>query len=324
MADFSESDSRIRHQGSVTIVEVGPRDGLQYESVFFPTEKKVQLVNLLSETGLRRIEVTSFVHPKMIPQLQDAVEVLRGIKRSPRITYTALVPNLRGCERAVQTPVDQIALFVSASETHNRKNVGMSIAASLKGFEAVSRIALEAGKTLRGYVVTAFGCPYEGRIPVKRVKDIIRSYADIGVSEVSLGDTTGMANPGMTGEFVSEIMEDRSDIPIAAHFHNSRGLGLANAYAALGAGVRIFDSSVGGLGGCPTAVGAMGNIPTEDLVNMMEEMGFSTHIDFEKLRFAAAMVKEVLQTELPSFTFKRGRPSWSPGDQTVSDDRRRV
>lgn len=312
MVDLTENNRTDCHQESITIVEVGPRDGLQDESLFFPTEQKVKLVNLLSETGLRRIEVTSFVHPKMIPQLRDPVEVLSTIRKRPGITYSALVPNLKGCERAVQTPVDEIALFVSASETHNRKNVGMSIAESLRGFEAVSKIALEAGKTLRGYVVTAFGCPYEGRVPAERVKNIIRSYADIGVSEVSLGDTTGMANPKMTGEVVSEIMEIQFHVRVAAHFHNRRGLGLANAYSALESGIRIFDSSVGGLGGCPTAVGAMGNIPTEDLVNMMEEMGFATHVDFEKLRSAAALVKDVLQTEPPSFTFKQGRPSWSP------------
>jgi hydroxymethylglutaryl-CoA lyase len=225
------------------------------------------------------------------------------------------VPNLKGCERALQTAVDDIALFVSASETHNRKNVGMSIAESLRGFEAVAKAALQAGKTLRGYVVTTFGCPYEGRIPVGRVKNIIRTYADIGVSEISLGDTTGMANPRMTGEFFLDVMDGLPDVRVAAHFHNSRGLGLANAFAALGAGVRVFDSSVGGLGGCPTAVGAMGNIPTEDLANMMEETGFSTGLDFERLKSAATLVRDVLQTELPSYIFKQGRPCWDPEAQ---------
>jgi hydroxymethylglutaryl-CoA lyase len=312
MVNPSGSGNDVSYKDSVTIVEVGPRDGLQYESIFFPTEKKIELVNLLSQTGLTRIEVTSFVHPKVIPHLSDAVEVLHGIEKRPGIVYSALVPNLKGCERAVQTPIDGIALFVSASETHNRKNVGMSIAESLKGFEDVARVALQAGKTLRGYVVTAFGCPYEGRIPVGRVMHIIRTYADIGVSEVSLGDTTGMANPKMTRDFFLEIMDGLAEVKVAAHFHNSRGLGLANAFAALGAGVRVFDSSVGGLGGCPTAVGAMGNIPTEDLLNMMEEMGLATGVDFERLRSAAALVRDVLRTEMPSYTFKQGRPCWDP------------
>ena len=303
------------HRERVTVVEVGPRDGLQYESVFFPTAKKVELVNLLSRTGLSRIEVTSFVHPRVIPHLSDALEVLMGMEKRPGVVYSALVPNLKGCERAVKTPVDDIALFVSAGETHNRKNVGMSIADSLKGFREVARVALDAGKTLRGYVVTAFGCPYEGLIPPERIKRIIGTYADIGVSEISLGDTTGMANPKMTGEFVSKVMGDLHGIRVAVHFHNSRGLGLANAYAALEAGVRIFDGSVGGLGGCPTAVGAMGNIPTEDLVNMLEEVGCATGVDFERLITASALVKEVLQTELPSFTFTQGRPCWNPGKE---------
>jgi hydroxymethylglutaryl-CoA lyase len=313
MAGSPENENEVSYKDPITIVEVGPRDGLQYESVFFPTQKKIELVNLLSQTGLSRIEVTSFVHPKVIPHLRDAIEVLQGIEKRPEVVYSALVPNLKGCERAIQTEVDDIALFVSASETHNRKNVGMSIAESLKGFEAVAKTALQAGKTLRGYVVTAFGCPYEGRIPVDRVKSIIRTYADIGASEISLGDTTGMANPKKTREFFHEIMESLADLRLAAHFHNSRGLGLANAYAALEAGVRVFDSSVGGLGGCPTAVGAMGNIPTEDLANMMEEMGFATGLDFERLRSAATLVRDVLQTELPSHVFKQGRPCWNPG-----------
>jgi hydroxymethylglutaryl-CoA lyase len=312
MAGSPENGNEVSYQGSITIVEVGPRDGLQYESVFFPTQKKIELVNLLSQTGLSRIEVTSFVHPKMIPHLRDAVEVLQGIEKRPGVVYSAPVPNLKGCQRAVQTAVDDIALFVSASETHNRKNVGMSVAESLKGFDAVAKTALQAGKTLRGYVVTAFGCPYEGRIPVGRVKNIIQTYADIGVSEISLGDTTGMANPKMTKEFFLEVMDGFADLRFAAHFHNSRGLGLANAYSALDAGVRVFDSSIGGLGGCPTAVGAMGNIPTEDLANMMEEMGFDTGLDFERLRSAAALVRDVLQTELPSYIFKQGRPCWDP------------
>lgn len=295
---------------SITIVEVGPRDGLQYESEFFPTEKKIELVNLLSQTGLKRIEVTSFVHPRVIPHLKDAVEVLTGIEKQPGVVYSALVPNLKGCQRAVQTPVDDIAVFVSASETHNQKNVGMSIAESLKGIRELAGVALKAGKTLRGYVVTAFGCPYEGRIPAERVQTIIRTYADIGVSEISLGDTTGISNPRMTGEMMAEVMKGL-DIRIAAHFHNSRGLGLANAYAALQAGVRIFDSSIGGLGGCPTAVGAMGNIATEDLVNMMEEMGFDTGVNFNRLMPATSLIKDVLKTEPASYTFKQGRPSWN-------------
>ena len=293
---------------SVTVVEVGPRDGLQYESVFFPTERKIALIDCLSQTGLSRIEVTSLVHPKAIPSLRDAIEVLGGITKKPGIVYSALVPNLKGCLRALETPVDELALFVSASQTHNQKNVGMSIEESLAGFGEIAQQARAAGKSLRGYVITAFGCPYEGSISLAKVREIIEAYGELGVREVSLGDTTGMANPRQVGEVFAELGGE--GLPLAAHFHNSRGLGLANAYAAYVAGCRVFDSSVGGLGGCPTAVGAMGNIPTEDLVNLMEEMGASTGVDFDKLLEAAQLVRGVLGGELASHTCQQGRPNW--------------
>ena len=189
--------------------------------------------------------------------------MLNGIRKEPGVVYSALVPNLKGCQRALETPVDEIALFVSASEAHNQKNVGMSSAESLAGFQEIARLALAAGRSLRGYVVTAFGCPYEGAIPEERVLALARAYADMGVAEVSLGDTTGMANPVMVRQRMGRLAGALKGVRLAAHFHNSRGLGLANAYAAWEAGVRIFDSSVGGLGGCPTAVGAMGNVATE-------------------------------------------------------------
>ncbi|MBU1275297.1 MAG: hydroxymethylglutaryl-CoA lyase [Proteobacteria bacterium] len=294
----------------ITVVEVGPRDGLQYESVFFPTQDKIALINSLSQTGLKRIEVTSFVHPKVIPHLKDAMEVLRGMDKAPGVIYSALVPNLKGCQRALETPVDELALFVSASQTHNQKNVGMSIEDSLSGFADIAREALTAGKSLRGYVITAFGCPYEGAIALARVEQITEAYAELGVREVSLGDTTGMANPRRVSEVFEQLGREHRGIPLAAHFHNSRGLGLANAYAAYQTGCRVFDSSVGGLGGCPTAVGAMGNIPTEDLVNLMEEMGVSTGLDFTKLMESVQLVQRVLGGELASYTCKQGRPNW--------------
>ncbi|MCB2228013.1 MAG: hydroxymethylglutaryl-CoA lyase [Desulfarculaceae bacterium] len=295
----------------VTVVEVGPRDGLQYESVFFPTEDKIALIDSLSATGLKRIEVTSFVHPKVIPHLKDAMEVLGGMTKAPGVIYSALVPNLKGCLRALGTPVDELALFVSASQTHNQKNVAMSIEDSLAGFKEIAREALAAGKSLRGYVITAFGCPYEGAISLEQVERIIAAYAELGVREVSLGDTTGMANPRQVGEVFGRLGAQHAGLPLAAHFHNSRGLGLANAYAAYQAGCRVFDSSVGGLGGCPTAVGAMGNIPTEDLVNLMEEMGAATGVDFDALLESTALIKKVLGDELASYTCKQGRPDWN-------------
>mgnify|MGYP000179706217 CR=1 FL=1 len=302
------------YEHKITVVEVGPRDGLQYEMDFFPTEKKIELIDLLSQTGLTRIEVTSFVHPKVIPQFRDAAEVLKGIQRKSGVIYSALVPNLKGCERALETPVDELALFISASETHNRKNVGMSIEDSLKVLKKVAALGASEGKRLRGYVITAFGCPYEGKVPVDQVKRIFHAYGEMGVSEVSLGDTTGMANPRQVAELIERLLHEGGEMAIAVHFHNSRGAGLANALAAYQAGIRVFDSSVGGIGGCPTAIGAMGNIATEDLVCMFEEMGVSTGVDFDSLIQAAAFAQEIIGRELPSYTLKVGRPDWA-GDQ---------
>ena len=294
----------------ITVVEVGPRDGLQYEPEFFPTDKKIELVNLLMEAGLKRLEVSSFVHPKAIPQFIDTLEVVKAVDRRPGVIHSAPVPNLKGCQRALTTPVDELALFVSASETHNRKNVNMSVDRSLAGLKQVAEAGLSAGKRLRGYVVTAFGCPYEGRIPMAQVLRIVKAYQEMGVAEVSLGDTTGMANPRQVVQVFGEVKEAAGGMEVAAHFHNSRGTGLANALAAYQAGVRVFDASVGGIGGCPTALGAMGNIATEDLVSMMEEMGVGTGVDFGKLIRAAKLAAGVIGTELASYTLKTGRPDW--------------
>jgi hydroxymethylglutaryl-CoA lyase len=296
---------------AITIVEVGPRDGLQYEADFFPTDKKIELINRLADAGLIRLEVTSFVHPKIIPQFKDVMEVLAGIEKRPGVIYSALVPNVRGCERALETSVDELALFVSASEIHNKKNVNMSIAESLQSLYQVAAMGVKGGKLLRGYVVTAFGCPYEGRIGVEKVLDIIAAYKDMGVTEVSLGDTTGMANPRQVSETVRIVMEAAGKVRIAMHFHNSRGTGLANALAAYQSGVRIFDASVGGIGGCPTAIGAMGNIATEDLVNLMDEMNVDTGVDLNQLIDIAGFAKKVIGTDLPSYLLKSGRPNWN-------------
>ncbi len=295
---------------AVTVVEVGPRDGLQYEPAFFPTDKKIELIECLGEAGLTRLEVTSFVHPKAIPQFKDTMDVLAGLERRPGILYSALVPNVKGCERALGTWIDELALFVSASETHNRKNVNMSVDESLEALSRVAEMGLEGARRLRGYVVTAFGCPYEGRIDPGRVVRIVRAYADMGATEVSLGDTTGMANPRQVGELFRAVIEAAGGMGVAAHFHNSRGTGLANALAAYQAGVRVFDASVGGIGGCPTAIGAMGNIATEDLVSMMEEMGISTGVDLTALLQAARFAREVIGSDLPSYLLKSGRPEW--------------
>ncbi|MEW6265453.1 MAG: hydroxymethylglutaryl-CoA lyase [Thermodesulfobacteriota bacterium] len=297
----------------VTVVEVGPRDGLQYESAFFPTDKKIALIELLGSAGLKRLEISSFVHPKFIPQFQDVLEVIQGVAGKGGVLYSALVPNVKGCEKAVQTGIDQLALFLSASETHNRKNVNMSVAESLAALTAVARLGREAGKSLRGYIVTAFGCPYEGIVPLTRVLDLIKAYQDMGVVEISLGDTTGMANPSQVARVMAAAIEAAAPLAVAGHFHNSRGTALVNVLAAYQSGVRVFDSSVGGIGGCPTALGALGNVATEDLVNLFEEMGVPTGVDFDRLLAAARLAQEVIGRDLDSYTLKTGRPNWRGG-----------
>ena len=296
---------------SVTIVEVGPRDGLQNEANFVPTEQKIELIHRLSETGLRRIEITSFVHPKAIPQLQDSEEIVKRIERKPGIIYSTLVPNERGLERALAAGVEKIALFVSASETHNQKNVKMSISDSLKGFRNIAEKALTHGIRMRGYVVTAFGCPYVGRINPEKVEFIVDEYRSLGVHEIALGDTTGMANPVQVSRMVSRILRRLDEkTSLALHFHDTRGAALANILSALQEGVVIFDGSIGGLGGCPYAPGASGNVATEDLVNMLEEMGIETGIDLNRLIDCAKYARTIIQKDLPSHLLSAGKICW--------------
>jgi hydroxymethylglutaryl-CoA lyase len=295
---------------SVTIVEVGPRDGLQNEANFVPTEQKIELINRLSETGLKRIEITSFVHPKAIPQLQDSEEVVKRIHRKPGIIYSTLVPNEKGLEKALASGVGEIAFFVSASETHNQKNVKMSVSESLKGFHQIAGRALSNGIRMRGYVVTAFGCPYEGRIPLENVKFIVKEYQTLGVHEIALGDTTGMANPVQVSRMVERIKPQLGEMGLALHFHDTRGAALANVLAALQEGVTVFDGSIGGLGGCPYAPGASGNIATEDLVNMLEEMRIETGVNLEKLIQCAQYAREIIKKDLPGHLIRAGRICW--------------
>jgi hydroxymethylglutaryl-CoA lyase len=301
---------RMNLPKSVTIVEVGPRDGLQNEGRFVPTDQKIELIERLSETGLRRIEITSFVHPKAIPQLQDSEEVVKRIHRKPGIIYSTLVPNEKGLERALVSGVKEIALFVSASGTHNQKNVRMSIEESLKGFRNIAVKALAKGIRMRGYVVTAFGCPYEGKISPEKVESIIEEYQALGIHEIVLGDTTGMANPVQVNRMVGRIKPQLGEMSLALHFHNTRGAALANVLAALQEGVTVFDGSIGGLGGCPYAPGASGNVATEDLVNMLEEIGIETGIDLQKLVDCARYAREIIQRDLPSHLLKAGRICW--------------
>jgi hydroxymethylglutaryl-CoA lyase len=300
----------MRLPNSVTIVEVGPRDGLQNETEFVPTDQKIALIERLSETGLQRIEITSFVHPRAIPQLQDSEEIVRKIERKPGIIYSTLVPNEKGLERALAAGIEEIALFVSASETHNQKNVKMSISESLRGFRNIAEKALANGIRMRGYVVTAFGCPYEGRIALEKVESIIEEYKVLGVHEIALGDTTGMANPLQVSWMVERIKPRLDETGLALHFHDTRGAALANILAALQEGVTVFDASIGGLGGCPYAPGAAGNVATEDLVSMLEEMGIETGIELQKLIDCAKYAGEIIRRNLTSHLTQAGKICW--------------
>jgi hydroxymethylglutaryl-CoA lyase len=299
-------------QSQVRIREVGPRDGFQNEPEVIPTADKVRLIELLGATGLTRIEVTSFVRPDVIPQLADAAEVLESVQLPREVAVGVLIPNERGLERALEhrERFQEINGFMSASESHNRNNVGRSIKESLSGLERTFARAREAGLRCEGVISVAFGCPYEGRVPRERVLGIARSLADAGASEVGFGDTTGMANPIQVREFFTAAAQELPDVELTAHFHNTRGQGLANVLAALEAGVDSFESSFGELGGCPVPAGATGNIATEDLVSMLDEMGVATGIDLPALIDASRAAREVLGRPLGSHVLTAGPVEW--------------
>ncbi|MEY9867110.1 hydroxymethylglutaryl-CoA lyase [Peribacillus sp. B2I2] len=284
----------------VIIKEVGPRDGLQNEKVIIPTRSKIDWIDHLSDTGLSYIEVTSFVHPKWIPQLSDAVEVAKGIKRNPGITYAALVPNQRGLESALEANIDEISVFMSSSETHNLKNINKSISDTFPVLKDVIGTAAKSGKTVRGYVSTVFGCPYEGEVSTEQVFRVCDQLFEYGINEVSLGDTIGVASPRQVALFLEQAVKRYDISQIALHFHDTRGMALANVLESLNYGVVTFDSSLGGLGGCPYAPGASGNVATDDLIHMLHNMGIHTGINQEKLTKAATMMQSFLETPLPS------------------------
>ncbi|MFQ5913010.1 MAG: hydroxymethylglutaryl-CoA lyase [Nitrospinota bacterium] len=291
----------------VVVREVGPRDGLQMEDRWIETEAKIKLINLLSKSGLKRIEATSFVHPKAIPQMRDAAEVMAAIERVPGVRYEAIVPNAKGAERAVQSGVDQIGIFISATESHNQANVRMPIADSLKQIRGIVEIASAAGVPVRGSVVVAFGCPYEGDVSLEQILRILRRYEELGIQEILLGDTTGIGNPVQVGRTVRAVQREFGDLSLTLHFHDTRGTGLANVLAGLEAGVLTYDSSIGGLGGCPYAPGATGNIVTEDVVYMLEEMGVATGVDLDALLECARYTATLVDRELPSHVLKAGK-----------------
>lgn len=288
----------------VKIVEVGPRDGLQNEKEIVPTEVKIALIEKLAASGLTTIEATSFVNPRWIPQLADAEEVLARLPRGKDVTYTALVPNLRGLERAVSSGLQEIALFMSASQTHNQKNINKTIEETFPVLREVAQAAHSYGMRVRGYVSTVFGCPYEGDVPVDNSRRVTQALLEMGVHEISLGDTIGVATPKQVRHIFGELVKEASAERLAAHFHDTRGTGLANVVAALDVGIRIFDSSIGGLGGCPYAPGAAGNISTEDLVYLLHGMDIETGVDLERLMEAGAYIQQQLGRELPSKVLK--------------------
>ncbi|MCG8424369.1 MAG: hydroxymethylglutaryl-CoA lyase [Proteobacteria bacterium] len=291
---------RDKLPSKVTIYEVGPRDGLQNEARQVPTVDKIAFIDALSETGLEHIEITSFVSPKWIPQLADASEVARRVARRDSVHFSALVPNRRGLDNAVASGMREVAVFVSASETHNKKNVNKTIADTLKAFELVVGPALERGMRVRAYLSTVFGCPYEGEVDAGATVHLTTTLRDMGVYQVSLSDTIGVANPSQVERVLERVLAEVPIEHIAVHFHDTQGTALANCLASLTLGITTIDSAVGGLGGCPYAPGASGNLATEDVVSMLHAMGVETGVDLERLIECSRLATTFVGHDLPS------------------------
>jgi hydroxymethylglutaryl-CoA lyase len=284
----------------VTIYEVGPRDGLQNESRMVSTPDKVALIDALSATGLPYIEITSFVSPRWIPQLGDAAEVARRVQRQAGVVYSALVPNRKGFDTALDAGMREIAVFLSASETHNKKNVNKTVAETLEAFRDVVEPALAAGVRVRAYVSTVFGCPFEGEVDPQAVRRLAVTLRDMGVYQISLGDTIGVANPWQVERVLELVLADLPLERAAVHFHDTQGTALANCTVALSMGVTTIDAAIGGLGGCPYAPGAAGNLATEDLVAMLHGMGVETGVDLDRLVECSRLAASMVGHELPS------------------------
>jgi hydroxymethylglutaryl-CoA lyase len=304
---------------SVRVREVGPRDGIQSESAQVSTKDKIALIDALSSTGLRYIEAVSFVSPKAIPNMADARAVWDGITKRDGVFYSALVPNRKGAGSAAEAGVDGMQVFIAASDSYNLRNVRSTVVESIPNVEAVVEVAREAGIPVEGSISTAFGCPYEGDVPPERVVEVTRWMVDAGISSISYGDTTGMGTPRRVREVVDAVRSSLPGVEINLHFHDTRGTGLANVVAALEMGVEYFDASIGGMGGSPFAAGATGNIATEDLVHMLEDMDIDTGVDLDELIVAARLAQTFIQGELPSKMLKTGPRSQVEGALTKED-----
>ena len=296
----------------IYINDVAVRDGFQIERNFIPTETKIALIDSLSDTGIAKIEVTSFVHPKLVPNMADAAEVLAHIKRVAGVNYSVLVPNVKGMERAIAThqgdgKINEINVVLSASETHNRANVNRTCEESFADFAVMINMAKDAGIRMNGTVSTSFGCPFEGYVPEARVLGFAQRYVELGFEGVTLADTTGMANPAQVERMSAEAVKRFPGLPLTLHFHNTRGMGLANVLAGIRAGIVHYDGSLAGLGGCPFAPGATGNICTEDMVNMLEDMDFDTGVDLDLLLAAAVKMPMVVGHDVPGQVMRAGK-----------------
>ncbi|MDB5849956.1 MAG: 3-hydroxy-3-methylglutaryl-CoA lyase 3 [Rhodoferax sp.] len=291
---------------AVRITEVGLRDGLQMESAFVPTATKIRLLNALIDAGVRHFEASSFVSPRAVPQMRDAAEVLAGITRRADVTLGVLAPNRRGIERALEAQADEIVVFLSASESHNQKNLNRSVAESLQDMRDAASLVRGTGVKLKGAIAVAFGCPFEGNVPLAQIEAIATQFAELGFDAITLGDTTGMATPALVRSTVQRLRARLPQMPLALHFHNTRGIGLVNVMEGLALGITDYESSLAGIGGCPFAPGASGNICTEDTVNLMNELGIATGIDLARLTAVALDLEQVLGRTLPGQVMRAG------------------
>jgi len=298
----------MTYPGRVTIVEVGPRDGFQVEPEFIPTEFKTEVVNAIARAGVSKIETSSFVSPRFVPQLADAAEVFAAIDRQPNTRYTALVPNLKGAERALDAGADGVRLVVTSTETYNKKNVGMTVDQSLDVCRQIIDRLQDEPMTVEAVIALAFGCPFEGPVGDDRVAELAHRFVDMGVRELSIADSVGLGNPKTVAATMSRLRTELPGIAFSLHLHDTRGLGLANVVAALQVGVDTFDASIGGLGGCPVFPNGAGNIATEDLANMCEEMGISTGIDVAAIQAISGKLQTFLARQLPSRVLLAGTP----------------